>query len=760
MRVGTNRYGLADLRGDAWAASVAAFATLPQGFAYGLIALAPLGPEWAGFGVLSGIGTAMLFTFITGTFASNPFLISGPRAMTALVIATMVGEADLRDLAPQTAILLGFLGVTVAGALQLVAGLCRVGKIVAYMPVPVLAGFVSASAIIFFLSALPLALGYPLLSSSAALIAFAERPDFWALAVSGGTVALTFGLKNRIRVIPASLAALVLGSLAYILLTRFAGLPPGPVVGSISPPELLRWPVVELAPLWYAELPAHLDIPLLGGISIALLTSFDTVLSGQALDQMTQRQSRVDTDLRWHGIANIAMGLFAFLPGSPTMGRSIAAFRSGAVTRLANAGSGIIFAAMLTVLAPLVSELPIWAAAGMLMATAVQSMDRTTLEKIRMIAMREFPHGRVLVGDVLISLLVVIIAVAFDIIAAVGVGMLVAILLFVLGMGRDPVRRAYLCDRVHANVVRSMEQVEFLEREGRRIAVIELQGALFFGACIRLQAQARSRLDQGAVYLILDFRHLTSIDSTGCETILALQRQAAEVGGRVLLSCLERERRLRSNTGDVPLPAGRNRRSHRENYRWIWLSLTANGVIRQIGNDAVFDDTDLAKAHCEELLLAQRTSRRTIRKGRIASAPILDDIDRSNLPVLGGYFRVHRFAPGEAVFSQGDCGDRAFFLLYGRMDVLIDIPGSSRRRRVSALAQGAVFGEMGLLDGEPRSAHVIATRRSLCLFVDRQAFLRLEADHPDLVLKLLRNLNRQFSIRLRLANLMISELER
>lgn len=749
-------------RKDIGPAVVGAVATLPQAVAYGLIAVSPLGPDWAVFGIVTSIGSSIFFCIITGVFSSNPFLVSGPRAVNALVLATGLGTAIARGYTPEQAIQLGFIGIVIAGLFQLLCGLARLGHAVSYVPVPVLAGFVNASAILVFLNSLPMVLGLAGMSVAAMFMGggIAEA-SMWAMTVSGLTIACNFIFEGRVRFVPAALLGLAVGSVVYHLGLAYGGAAAGPEVGNIDLLAMVKTPLLLDGDITLALVIDEIDIPLLTGLSIGLLAAFDTALSGAALDMQTGNDGDVNKDLRTHGVVNMLMGLFGYLPGSGTLARSTSIINSGAETRCANIGVGVVFLLFLALLAPLVATLPLWATAGMLAATAIQAIDKPTIDKIRGIVTRSVPYPRVLLGDVAVTLAVVVTALALNLIAAVGAGMVLAVLLFVLGMGRDPVRRTFTAQKIRSKVQRPQAELQVLEREGRRIAIIEVQGALFFGACARLQSQTRALSARGAELIILDFRHLTSIDSTGCALLRSISVSCAEAGGRLLISCVEPERRIDPSTRrrhngaggkTVPVP--------RSQLRWIWLNLQANDVISRIGEKWIFDDTDTALAACEEILL-QRLGHTGARESRgiVAASDIFKGLERAQIMAIGRYTRRHRFKVNDLVFAQGDAGDRAYFLLTGRMDVLIDIPGSVRKRRVSALTEGSLFAEMGLLDGESRSATVKAVQPSACFSIDADSFARLEREMPDVALILMHNLARQFANRLRLANNMISELE-
>jgi MFS superfamily sulfate permease-like transporter len=743
---------------DLGAACVGALATLPQAVAYGLIAVSPLGSEWAVFGITASVGSAILFGILTGALGSNPFLISGPRAVTALVLAVGIQAGLERGYDPELALSLAFAGIVVAGLFQTAAGYLKLGRAVSYVPVPVLAGFVSASALLVLLSSVPMVLGVPEMPMQEILFGGARSINFWALAVGGLTIFFTFLLEGRFRWIPAALGGLMTGTALYYLGILVFGQPAGPQIGHIDLLELLRLPMLLDADLGWAVIQPNIDIPLLTGLSIGLLTSFDTVFSSSALDMHTSTDSNTNHDLQLHGFANVVMGLFGFLPGSGTLSRSTAVIKAGAQSRAANTGTGVVFCFLLAGLAPLVEAVPLWATAGMLVATAVQAIDKPTLKKATELLTRQVPYGRVLAGDISITLVVVITALAFDLIASVGVGILLAITLFVFGIGHDPLRRIYLGTRIHSKVQRPLRQMECLQSDGHRIAVIEMQGALFFGTCAQVRSEVQNLLAHGVSYLILDFRYLTSIDSSGSAALRSLQIKCAEAGGRLMLSCIERERRTNRSTDTRRVQ--QQRRQKKLTPRWVWLNLQVNGVISSIGEDWIFDDTNSALACCEDLLLNRLgKSGRRGRRGVIASSSIFTGLSREQIIGLGRFARRHRFSAGDVVFVQGDSDDRVFLLIIGRVDALIKIPGSSRKRRVSVFTEGTLFGEMGFIDGAPRSATITAARNSVCLSIDAPSLKILEKEKPAIVLTLMRNLSRQFAERLRLANNMISELE-
>ena len=742
------------------AAFVGAIATLPQAVAYGLISVSPLGSEWFAYGITASIFSAIIFGILSGILSSNQFLVSGPRAITALILAVGVQSGLDRGFSPEQALILSFSGVVIAGSMQFLAGSLKLGRMASYLPVPVLAGFVSASALLVILSSLPSALGL----SEASLQGIFEQGNQinqWALLVSSITVISILFFENRIRLFPSALLGLLIGSLVYYGGVYYSELEAANTVGIFEPQQAFS----QFGILFHSGdldlLRQGFDITLVTGSSIALLAAFDTVLSSISLDVKTQQNSDANRDLKSHGMINILTGLLGLLPGSGTLSRSNAIIAAGATKRSANIGVGLLLFLLLTLLYPVVSSLPLWVAAGMLIAISIQAIDKITLLRIWQIIMRKIPYRQVVAGDVIVTLVVVCSALILGLNAAVGIGLIIAILLFALSAGRNPVRRILPGARLSSKIQRTVQQSQYLEKKGGTISVLELQGSLFFGSCVSLIDTTKSLLSKDTRYLILDLRRLSLIDRTGATALISINQLCQKKNAQLLLSCVETERRLRTaKSSRVIKEVDSDRRKTKLSPRWIWLTMEANRVFSEIGKQWVYDDTYTALAVCEDLLLAEADLVRHEQIDTIVmESTLTKDLSRDDMKSLSKYVNMRRFRAGEYIFREKDLADEAFFLVKGRVDVLINIPGSSRQRRITTLLPGSLFGEMGILDHAPRSASILVAENALCFSINHHAIEKLKEDLAEVAFILMRNMNYLFSERLRIASSVIAELE-
>ena len=744
---------------DLSASLVGALATLPQVIAYGLIAFSPLGTDWVIYGLTASLGSAILFGLLTASLSTNPSLLSGPRAMTALVIAGSIQAGLNIGLSPELTVLMSFSGIVIAGFFQYLAGILKVGHLASYLPVPVLGGFVTASAFLVIFKSLPIALNLPQENFPSSLFSGEQNIDTWALLVSGITLIIAFSLEVLIRAIPSALIGIITGTAVYYIGLDYFDMPEGQLIQQIETSNwLLVMSIFPAEPDWHLFI-NNIGIAFSVGVSVSLLAAFDTVLSLIALDKQIGTSSNLNKELKHHGLTNMLMGVVGFLPGSGTMNRSMAVYQSRPNSnRLANIGSSLMLFLLVIVLLPMLGGLPLWAAIGMLIAISFQAIDRSFFEKILSIIGKKIPFRQVLIGDVFVELVVITTALVFSLNAAIGVGIFISVLMFAIGTGRSPVRRIILGSRLYSKIQRPAEELEFLEQHGSKIAVFELQGALFFGSSVELLTETKKIIRQNIQFLIMDLRKLSSVDSSGASTIIAVKKLCSDNNIQLFLSCLEVERRLFQEKLD--LQGNHDRRKSKLTPRWIWLNMHANRVFEYIELESIYDDTYSALAHCEELLLKHSgfKAKDSLRRS-IDSSNLLNGLNDEEVRRLSRFTEIRKFRADENVFLQDSNGDSAYFLVKGKMDVLLEIPGSSRKRRITTLIAGNLFGEMSLLDHQSRSASVKAATDAMCFKISKDNFDQLRKSHPEIGFKLMKNLNQILSNRLRQASNVIAELE-
>jgi len=139
---------------------------------------------------------------------------------------------------------------------------------------------------------------------------------------------------------------------------------------------------------------------------------------------------------------------------------------------------------------------------------------------------------------------------------------------------------------------------------------------------------------------------------------------------------------------------------------------------------------------------------------------VLTGLDEEELALIAARLRRARYKPGEIVIRQGGSDRNVYIVASGTTTVRVNAAGTERQVRLASYARGTMFGEMALLDHQPRSATVTAENDVVCYVLSEDAFQALVAEHPVIAVRLLSNIARELSARLRHATRMISELER
>jgi len=386
-----------------------------------------------------------------------------------------------------------------------------------------------------------------------------------------------------------------------------------------------------------------------------------------------------------------------------------------------------------TVLFPLVTRLPRVALSAVIMVVAVQHFDLWSLQLVKRISAVLGGQRRLLLIDLLVVLLVAVLSITVNIVLAVFLGTVIAVILFVVRMSRSIIRRSYRCNAISSRKSRDTREAKALEQHGGSILVMELQGALFFGTGERLFDEIEAANRSETHFLILDLRRVSEIDSTGARVILDVQTNLTREGRQLGL--------VLSRYGDV-MPR-----------------LKDLGVFEQVSTDHVFEDVDRAIEWAEDKLLKKVLDEPPpTQELPLEKIGILYNFDRSEIAALA--LRLSRVAhpKGGMIFHQGDVGTHLFIVTKGTASAYIHQP-TGRAIRLVTFAPGTVFGELAILDAGPRSASIIADEDFVSFALSQAEFAALAAEAPAIAIKLLANLGRELSSRLRRADRMIDELE-
>jgi glutaminase len=177
--------------------------------------------------------------------------------------------------------------------------------------------------------------------------------------------------------------------------------------------------------------------------------------------------------------------------------------------------------------------------------------------------------------------------------------------------------------------------------------------------------------------------------------------------------------------------------------------------------DSFFPDTDGALEWCENRLIGEEQADDKLEKGimPLESMDILAGFHAREVALLRAIVDVASFAPGETIVREGDPADSLFLLARGQISVCLRLGNGTHQKRLATIAPGVAFGELAIFDGGTRSADVIADRPAICYVLTFAKLEELAARYPEIRTKLLCNIGRELSVRLRRADDEIRSLE-
>jgi len=311
----------------------------------------------------------------------------------------------------------------------------------------------------------------------------------------------------------------------------------------------------------------------------------------------------------------------------------------------------------------------------------------------------------------------------------------VAVVLFVLRMSRSIVRREQYGDETRSRRARAAAESALLAAHGRGILLLELEGPVFFGSAESLAERIDAALASGVRYVVLDFRRVNDLDSTGARILLQTHERLKAQGVHLLLASVDAAQHVE-------------------------VVLRGMGVVAAVGNP--FADADHALEWAENHLLGTlRPAEASGGEYPFEQLGLLKRFTPEEREWFRSLLKRREYPAGEVLFREGAAGDELYIIVSGSASVKLTIAGHGhqnrgREQRLVTFAAGTAFGEMALLDREVRSAAVQADETLVCYVLDRPAYERIERDMPKIAIKLLTNLGVELSARLRESNRMLS----
>ena len=585
-----------------------------------------------------------------------------------------------------------------SGSVLMLTGWLKLGGLSKYLPYPVLAGFLAGAGWLMVDGASIIITGMPVISD---VINPASEPLPWLLM--GCTIAYALLLlaasqwtRNPARAVP--LAMLFAISIFFVVIwimgisidtVRALGhLPEITEAGHVSLPSPSLLGAVE----WQEVLKVTPSILL-----VAVLSTIHLMLIISSFDLATGRDSDISADLKANGLANIASGLVGGPIGYTGMAMSVLASETSASRRVTAISAAIVMLGVLAAADQLLGYLPVFLPAGFILFLGFSLLKNWFFRPLRSLP---------LLDSMMIGLIVIIIALV-GFFEGILIGLTLSILVFVVNFARLPVVRLRVNGAERNSTVDwSSACNKFLAENGEQIELIILQGYLFFGTADSVAAIIRERIANDSQpslrYLILDFRHITSADSTAISSLIKIHRIVAAAGATLLIT------RLPENM--------------KRTLRLIMGATSYESV-------QFLSSPDAALALAEEGLLSERESlgqEKTLES--YLSAYIAE---HPRLPELIQVMSREVVPPETMLIDHGDATHDLFFLVKGRVRVqVIHTDGTFQRLR--SMMEGAIFGEIAFCLRQTGIADVVSETTAIIYRLRLQTFEELQGSDPEL----------------------------
>jgi SulP family sulfate permease len=696
-------------------------------------------------GIAAALASAAVVGIVVAYLSSSPFVVAGPDANLSAIFAVMAAAvgASLPAAATSTTVAMTLWAALagtalLAGAFLYLVGRFRLGHWIRYIPYPVVGGFLAATGWLLLSGSFKVMCDLPLGLRTLGQLGQSPYREHWLPGLAFAIVLLP--LLRRWRHFLAMPAVLI----TAILATHVVLLAVGVSTAQAARAGWLLQPFPQdLVFQFYRSLdPAAISAgALMAGVghllALLVVAAIVILLNAASVELATRSEVDLDQELKASGIANLVAAPLGALPGCLALSRTILNHRAGATSRLSGGVAALVSALVLLLGAPLLALLPRPVLGGLLAYLGMALLYEWVVEG----------WGRLSRFDYAMVVAIVVIVGLWGFLPGVGIGLLIACLLFAFNYSRiGVIRQAGTGAVFHSNVERSFAEQRQLRAEGEQVRILRLQGFLFFGTAYRLLVQVQEELRApgraAARYVVFDFSAVSGLDSSSALTFAKMGELVRARGGVLAFVGLSSESRARlASAGCLPVVTGTE------------LAATGDGGARE------FADLDHALGWCEEQLLRAAPVAEAATGSTIADhlAPLFPRPEL--LPRLVAALERMEVAPGQVVYRQGEPSRDLFFVESGAVTVQLELADGGGVRRLRSMGAGTVVGEMGVYLGADRSASVVAEGPAVLFRLTAEALARIEATDMELANALHRYFVRLLAGRLTHANEVVAHLQ-
>jgi SulP family sulfate permease len=664
--------------------------------------LLPYLPHGIGIALVTAAVLMISISMLSSIKSVIGSLQDSPSVIIAIMVASLAAGLSAASLELKFATVVVIIAITslLTGLLLLAVGYFKLGGLFRFIPYPVIGGFLAGTGWLLVRGSFRSMADFSLsLSNVQALL----QPDQLIVWLPGLIFAfiLFLGLhrSDNLLTMPAILFSAIL--IFYLALfvtgtsineTLQRGLLLGDSLGEAN------WQLIHFSSLKVASWPAILGQA--GNVAIILILSvIGLLINTSALELSLKQDINLNHELRTAGIANILSGLGGGMVGYHTLDASGLSTRLGSRSRLVGIIAGAMCLAVLFAGASLLVFFPKFILGGLLFFLGMDFlfdwviMGWSKLSKI----------------DYLVVILILAVIATTSFLTGVAVGLAAMIIIFVVNYSRvDVVRHAMSGAELNSNVERLEQQQRVLRKFGDQVYILELQGFIFFGTANALLDRIRVRLADKeklpVLFMILDFRRVSGLDSSAVFSFIKCKQIAEEQGIRLAFTGVNDTLYRQMEIGDL---------------------FNKGAEVKR------FPDLDRGLEWCEEHLLQEHgVSEITLPVSlydRLVSAGLQGAIALRLLE----YLQQLKIKPGEYLVHQGEKANNLFFIESGKLSIYLELE-NNERVRLQTLDLRTVVGEMGLYLDTSRTASIIADDPSVAYRLSRSELVRLKQQDPEI----------------------------
>lgn len=517
--VGTVKNYKADyFRKDLVAALTVAVVAIPQSMAYALI---------AGVNPVYGLYTSIVSSIIGSAFGSSKHLVTGPTNAICLLVAGSMRNYMKLDNAYELLFLMTFL----VGALQIIFGAIKLGKVINFVSHTVIVGFTAGAGVLIALGQLNTLLSIRIEHSSDMpttmkfyyVVTHLNQTNLYALSLGLMTIAIILICKKINKNLPGALIGIVIPVIFIVIFSleqkgvKLTGFIPS----SLPPFKMVQFGFEPIGKVFS------------GAVAVSIIGLVEAISISKSISSTSRQKIDANQEFIGQGLANVVASFFQCFPGSGSFTRSAINYHNGAVSRFSGILSGVVVALVLLFFAPYAKYIPNPCLAGVILVTAYSLVDKDEIKKI--VKVGKFNSDSIAMW---VTCLATILMPDLD--YAIYTGIALSVILYLRDTNKVSVK---ILIPTKGKGFQIIEQEVKSVKEKVDILIIQLEGNLYFGSASDLEEKLSDLVDRSKVF-ILRMKYVTNIDLTALNAIKVFIRTVKETGGNLIISGVKSEHEL------------------------------------------------------------------------------------------------------------------------------------------------------------------------------------------------------------------------